>query len=787
MGKIKDAWKSLFQQNQDTQEKPQSGEVGFTGNKIFAGLPMDEYNPDLAFPVSTQVYDKMRKSDGQIAAVLAAVTLPIRSTKWYIQADKKAKGQDLATQIADFVSGNLFGGMKYSWDDHLREALLMLVHGFSVFETVWRFDNWQKRPVVMLDKYAPRVASSIWRFPQDENYNIVGVEQINYMTGQMVTIPLDKCRVYTYQREGDNIVGISMLRPAYKHWYIKDALYRIVSVGIEKTAVGTPFATLPRNTSDADRQKVLDALAAIRTAEDGGITVPEGIVLDILEGKRNPIDAMPFIEHQDTLIARSVLAQFLNLGTMSSASGGAYALGREMVDLFVMGLEAIANYIQFEVQKDVEKLVRWNFGPDAPMPTLQHKDITFRDMSQVAQALYWLGTGRLLQVDEDVENQIRDLFGLPPISKEALINQQGRIQPSAYQPQVIPNEKIDIPGLPGATQPGTQGAKAKPPGRAAPGGAGTAAAQNAAQTQPKPVKASEGAMHFEDGIISGTGGEKGEPSGTTKWRRDLTVWEKTINLEEINNTWDSAEQRLTQNMQDVMRQSAQGLINQILVIAADAGMTMNQKMAAINNLTPKFSSKYENMLRQQIQELFTFGQEQVIKELGISPLAIPSTIAEQVPLNAKAAALTDLQMQKVTSTIKIAAINAMGRGATAKDLAFTMKQASEAYITGPDLKGSATITVGDAINTGRSTAAKADGIQGAQWSAVLDDHTCPLCQDLDKKVISVDDPDFDIFRPPVHNHCRCLLIFIGPDETNVQFDWTTPAGSLVKKYGHLIV
>jgi hypothetical protein len=93
-------------------------EVCFTGTKIFAGLPMDEYNRDLTFPLSTKVYDQMRRSDGQIAAILMTMKLPIRSSKWYIEPDKDAADSDLAEQIADFIKDNLMGGMKYSWDDH---------------------------------------------------------------------------------------------------------------------------------------------------------------------------------------------------------------------------------------------------------------------------------------------------------------------------------------------------------------------------------------------------------------------------------------------------------------------------------------------------------------------------------------------------------------------------------------------------------------------------------------------------------------------------------------------
>lgn len=737
-----------------TTPRSMAGEIGFTGTKIFAGLPMDEYNRDLTFPVSTEVYDRMRRSDGQVAAVLQAMKLPIRSTKWSIDPDKDAKDHAAAQNIADFIKGNLMGGMKYSWDDHLREALTMLEFGFSVFERVYRYDTWNGRPVVMLDKYAPRVASSIWRFPQDENYNIVQVQQINYMTGQIVDIPLERCRVYTYNREGDNIIGQSVLRPAYKHWYIKDALYSIVSIGIEKTLIGTPYGKLPMGTSDEDRDKVLDLINSVRVSESSGFTIPSEVTMDVLEGKKNPVDAMPFIEHQDTMIARSCLAQFINLGTMSSSSGGSYALGNVMVDMFAEGLEAVANYIQGEIQKDIEQLVKWNFGDDAPVPKLNHKNIGFKDMTQVGQALYYLGAGHLINPDEDMENYIRDLFGIPPIPKEALQNQQS-MPPAKGLPEIVPDEALKKQKTANPEQ---------------------------ADNQKRPVQT---AKMSESPMSTATNGEDGEPAGTTHWHRDLTPYEKVVDFEDVNNKWTTAEQKMVDQMRGVMRQSATQLINQIHSIV-DTNQTVNQKMASINALSAKYGPKYMDIIKAEMQQLYQYGVNSAAKELGAQTSDISPPQTDLTQLTTAAVTQANLQMQKMTSAIQITAINALQRGQDTRHVVHAAQIAGEAYIRGPGLQASATVTVGDSINVGRAAAAKQIGIKGAQWSAVMDDHTCGLCEELDGKVISVDDPDFDTFRPPLHYGCRCIWVFIGSENTGEEYDWVTPPGNLVKKYGNFV-
>lgn len=782
MGRARDAWNALTRKSTptpptppkqaDAPAKPQGGEVGFTGTQIFAGLPFVEYNPDLAFPQSAKVYDEMRRSDGQIKAVLAAVKLPIRSTKWYVEPEQDADDEKLAQEIADFVQHNLLdGGMKYSWDDFLREALTMLDFGFSVFERVYRFDSYNGKPVVMLDKYAPRIASSIWRFPQDEKYNIVAVQQMNWMTGQCVDIPLEKCRVFTYEREGDNITGISILRPAYKHWYIKDALYKIVSVGIEKTLMGTPYAELPEGISSKDKDEILDALAESRVSSDSAITVPKGVVLGMLEGKKSPMDAMPFIEHHDTLIARSVLAQFLNLGTMSSASGGAYALGREMVDMFVMGLEAIACAVQHEVQKDIKDLVVWNFGPDAPVPRLKHKDITFRDMGQLADALGKLGSGGIVTTDADLENQIRDIFGLSPIPEDALkarkeMEANPPVPPTPPASPQPPEEEVTPP-------------KGAPPQKVDP--------SKPKQKPPVQVAATEGTHIFSEGSVCSCGQvHKFNDPTEKRWRRDLTAYEQIVKFDDLNDKWDQAEEALVKQMREVLSKASDTLQKQITQIANDTTKTQNQKMQAINALEMRYSSQYEAAMKSQIMELFKFGQQQAAQELGVDPNDIPAAGASAAVLSAKASALTDLQFQKAASAIKLAAIQGLSKNQSEKQLNFTMKKASDNYLHGPDLKTSATITVSDAINVGRGSSAEKAGIQGAQWSAVLDNKTCPLCEELDGKVISAHDPDFDAFQPPLHNGCRCIWVFIGSKETNVTFDWETPSGNMLKRYAHLL-
>lgn len=801
--KVKDAWKALRGGNTEQPKEPRNmrGEIGYTGNMIFSGLPMDEYNPDLAFPASVLVYDQMRRSDGQIAAVMNAMKLPIISAKWFVEPDEDAKDAKLAETIADFVQYNLIdGGMKFSWADHLREALLMLDFGFSVFEKVYRFDSYEGRNVIMLDKYAPRVAHSIWRFPQDDkDGSIVAVQQLNYYTGDLYDIPLDKVRLYTYQREGDNPVGISALRAAYKHWFIKDALYRIVAVGVEKGLIGTPYATLPKGTSDRDRQAVLDTLTAMRVAEEAGATFPEGVVVSILEGKSTAVNAMPFIEHQDTMISRSVMAQFINLGTMSSASGGSYALGNTMVGMFIQSLESTANYIQGEVQRDIARLVEWNFGKDAPVPKLAHGTIGIDSIAEKMTAIGALGAGHLLNPDEALENSLRAMMGVPPLSEQALINQRSMptvnyVPPIVQDSKITPEQTAEIAKQQQAIGTSTKGLMGG--GAPAPG-----TGQQTAQDPQKPQKMTE-----DDGGITftaqsqpkptarKTGGEKPLQQGVQP-NRNLTPLEQGVAFAAIIAFLDAAEFGMQHMLKSSFRTALDTALRELEPLLQLA-TTPTEALRKLSKLRVMLSPGVEKQLQSHLMRAVEFGHESVAQELGKSASQIAIKRATEVLVETKVQTMLELQSEKVTSAAKLAAMDVLQAIAgdnignnfadfTRRAIA-AAKEGGDNYINGNDLVLSANVSISQAMNIGRGSEAAKHGVKGAQWSAVMDQKTCELCGSLDGLVISVDNPDFDIFRPPLHYNCRCILVYIGTGNTGEEYTWKTPDPALVKKYATFV-
>lgn len=134
-----------------------SGEVGATGTVIFGGiLGQTDYNLDLQPPLSYDVYDKMRKGDGQVRAALSAIKLPLLRAEWTVEpASDSAEDKEIAMFVEEGLQE-----LSSSWQQTLRHILLHLDYGSMPLEKVWEVRD-DKR--VHLRKLAPRLPRTIMR------------------------------------------------------------------------------------------------------------------------------------------------------------------------------------------------------------------------------------------------------------------------------------------------------------------------------------------------------------------------------------------------------------------------------------------------------------------------------------------------------------------------------------------------------------------------------------------------------------------------------------------------
>ena len=102
------------------------------------------------------------------------------------------------------------------------------------------------------------------------------------------------------------------------------------------------------------------------------------------------------------------------------------------------------------------------------------------------------------------------------------------------------------------------------------------------------------------------------------------------------------------------------------------------------------------------------------------------------------------------------------------------------------LDDNSVVSTANMINVGRNRAAIIAGSKMAQFSAILDRRTCPLCKELDGMYVEVGSADHLEYTPPIHNKCRCIWVYIGDEDRMPTVNFKKPDQELIKKHGNLI-
>jgi hypothetical protein len=418
-------------------------EIGY--QNLFWGTLEYEETPELMWPRSVVVFDRMRRQDAQVGSVLRAVTLPVRRTPWRI--DPNGAEDEVVEHVADDLGLPIVGydgtrtpqrtRDRFSWNEHVRMALLMLAHGHSFFEQQYRIDDVRKPGGVHLQKLAWRPARSIANIEVAEDGGLVGIWQ----WGVKKMIPVTQLVAYVNEREGANWLGQSLLRTAYKNWLIKDDLLRTDSQTIRRNGMGVPvYKGFPgEGDSDPGWTKGLAVVKSFRAGETAAAAIDNGAEIDLKGVDGTLPQAMPSIRYHDEQIARAVLAHFLNLGTQT----GSWALGATFEDFFTMCLQTVADDVaSVTTAHVVEDLVDQNWGVDAGAPKIVFDEIGSHQ-KLTAQAVKMLIESGAFHADPTLEQTLRQQYGLPPLDPNAVIEPQ---QDPPVDPTADPSMQNDAPG-----------------------------------------------------------------------------------------------------------------------------------------------------------------------------------------------------------------------------------------------------------------------------------------------------------------------------------------------------
>lgn len=402
------------------EARPSRVEAGATGQSQYGGIILREYNQELMPPRSYEIYDKMRKGDGKVRAILRIVKSPLLAAQWFWEAPQNPSTEEQdATELVEWAWEN----MSRTPIQILWEALLMMDFGFYAFEKVFEYASWTPtrggahgRQVVKWKKWGPRHPVTITDWLYDPNGGVEGIthekNNADAVGIERVNIPVEKLLIFTLDEEAGDPTGISILRSAYKHWYYKENLYKVDAIQKERHGIGIPDIVLPPNYSASDKDLADELAKNLRSNEKAFVVRPPGFEVGFLELQGQPVDVLASAGHHDLMIAATVLAQFLNLG---STDTGSRSVSEAHQEIFLKSLRYIADIICGVINKfAVKELVDFNFRGITRYPKLRVRRIGENaDFRALSVALRNLVEPGVLTPDGDLEQFVRRVMDLP--------------------------------------------------------------------------------------------------------------------------------------------------------------------------------------------------------------------------------------------------------------------------------------------------------------------------------------------------------------------------------------
>tara|TARA_B110000093_G_scaffold175821_1_gene210632 strand:+ start:664 stop:2070 length:1407 start_codon:yes stop_codon:yes gene_type:complete len=390
--------------------------LGVAGDNTHNGMiRADEFLPQLRGSKAIRKYREMRDNDATIGAVMYSVEQILRDVELTV---KPVNDSDEAKVEADFVT-SVLDDMDHTLDDHVAEALSYLSYGFGWFEVIYKrrvgpTERSDKKHSKYTDgrlgvkKIAARAPWTINKFDVNQKTgDVLGIEQsVGNMNGRNY-IPLNKSLYYRTTSLNGDPSGRSILRNAYTSYEYLNNLQSIEAIAVERELAGIPVARIPAEYLSGDASvaqagfvhDLQGILRDVKFNEQGYIVLPSDtypdkdgapsntrlvdIELMASNGKRN-IDIGPMITRYQHDIARSVLSEFLLLGT----SGGSYALSKSKTDLFLRALESYIQAIVDVLNKQlVERLWQLNGLNYDLMPRIEAGDVAPHDLREVSSFL----------------------------------------------------------------------------------------------------------------------------------------------------------------------------------------------------------------------------------------------------------------------------------------------------------------------------------------------------------------------------------------------------------------
>ena len=407
-------------------------QIGYSGVRAVGGEVNSDHNTSLIPTVwrgddaTIGVVDQMVREDPVAKAVVQSWTLPVLRSNWKVEP---ASDQPIDLEIADFVALNLFEYQRGGWMPWLDQVVAYLWRGFSLFEIVAQYKpDLGKTCIGKLPVILPRSVFSWGLYPDDQ----WGIEQTaptgdpivgsgnSYGPRRTVTIGPEKLLRFTWDSDGDNPEGTSILRPCYGAWKQRRLYLKLEAAGFERGAFGIPYVEIDPRARQGDSATVNEILRELRTGSRAWATLPPGYTLKFADFPMKGAEIREARIAAGRDMARAALASFLFTGE----SAGSFALIRGQLDHYQMAIQGAADTIADTMNTGpgslVKRLVDWNYPNVTSYPRLTPGSLSVGDPSLLVTAIKAATEAGVLTPDGQVERSVRVALGLPEIPEQPL-------------------------------------------------------------------------------------------------------------------------------------------------------------------------------------------------------------------------------------------------------------------------------------------------------------------------------------------------------------------------------
>jgi SPP1 gp7 family putative phage head morphogenesis protein len=684
---------------------------------------------------------QMIDNDGTAAALYNVVTFPVLASDWHIEPDPEdvikvtnADGTETETHPqADFVEAALRnpehkGGMSTPFSLVLANMLLAVAQGYRFFEIVYKLND---QGQVVFKKVVARRHNEI-KILTDETGGFAGVEQRVKKGGQTQTIKIELpyCFLFTYKPERRPLKGASAFRAAFYHYDKKHRLYFLQHQQAQVNAMGFKTLESPEDSKKEDRDANLKEVD--RMAVRPSIALPFGWKLTVQQPAKG-IDLNTGIDGHDVQMARSFLAQGMLLGNQSASTGGSYALAESHMDLFMLGEMALMSSIEEHITSFmISKLIDYNF--DKPMyPTF-----------------------RFNALNDDVTNLLREAFkGL--VSKGAVPKwvAQAISDRVAEQMQIEKPEDADE-SLVGGSSGGAAPGQGNDPN--ANDGGGNGNGDGGDNNDPGNGDSKQGTQQ------QSRSSKKKELSTGSDWWRELTKAEAKVQFAKIQKQADADEASMRDSIKPLFDKLADDTTKRLKPILQGDNVSK-----AMDGFSLNFADELRKTMVSNMVATYSAAKNQCADE--IKKKAPGNKQASKDLMTQHVQSIVDKQYSDMLFNIKAIVTDAVRKNLLAKTelsigdvLTSVLGMFSDFYDSKEPLTVSSLITT--AINIGRDDVFQEyeSDVYGYQYSAILDEAVCPICEELDGSVATEAEYYSTKWMPPIHFNCRCIWVAIMQDE-----------------------